>query len=244
LKLQSLHPPLSPRDFQTAARLQQELRGRVVCRLPEEFSRIRLVAGCDVAASLRSSVAYAGVVVLTFPELEPFEEASAVCQVSFPYVPGFLAFREAPALAAALERLECTPDLFLFDGQGLAHPRGFGLASYMGLMVGRPSIGVAKSRLCGAFEPPGQARGQSAPLLDDGGKEIGRVLRTRDGVKPLFISVGHLVSLEDAVGLTLACGRGLRIPEPTRLADIMVGRLRREAAKTGLPACPRPDNKP
>jgi deoxyribonuclease V len=226
LKLECLHPPLAPRDFTTAARLQRELRGRVVCRLPDSYTP-RLVAGCDVAASARSPVAYAAVVVLTFPALEPFEEASAAARVTFPYVPGFLAFREAPALAAALERLSCLPDLFLFDGQGLAHPRGLGLASYMGLMVGRPSIGVAKSRLCGTYLPPGLRRGDSSPLLDDEGKEIGRVVRTRDNVRPLFVSVGHLVSLDEAVRLTLACGKGLRVPEPTRLADILVGSLKR-----------------
>jgi deoxyribonuclease V len=184
-----------------------------------------------VAAPLRSKTGSAAVVVLTFPGLEPFEEVSAAAPLTFPYVPGYLAFREAPLLAAALERLECEPDLFLFDGQGLAHPRGLGLASYMGLMVGRPSIGVAKSRLCGTFSPPGLMRGDSSPLLNDEGREIGRVLRTRDHVKPLFISVGHLVSLGDAVRLTLACGKGLRLPEPTRLADILVGRVLREARR-------------
>jgi deoxyribonuclease V len=228
LRLERLHPPLAPRDFAAAARLQGELRSRVVCRLPEGAD-IRLVAGCDVAASLRSPIAYAAVVVLTFPALEPYEEATAAGRVSFPYVPGFLAFREAPVLAAALGNIRSEPDLFLFDGQGLAHPRGLGLASYMGLMVGRPSIGVAKSRLCGRFTPPGPARGSASPLLDDAGREIGRVLRTRDRVKPMFISVGHLLSLDDAVRLTLATGRGRRVPEPTRLADILVARVRREA---------------
>jgi len=229
LRLHRLHSPLAPRDFATAARLQQELRGRVICRLPEGF-RPRLVAGCDVAASRHSSRAFAAVVVLTLPGLEVFEEAWASAELTFPYVPGYLAFREAPVLAAAIEKIECEPDLFVFDGQGLAHPRGLGLASYMGLMVGRPSIGVAKSRLCGRFEPPGPQRGDSSQLLNDAGREIGRVLRTRDHVRPLFISVGHLVSLEDAVALALACGKGLRVPEPTRLADILVGRVKREAA--------------
>ncbi|MFH0811172.1 MAG: endonuclease V [Pseudomonadota bacterium] len=227
MRLNYLHSPLGPKDFGTAARIQHDLRDRILSRPPRPHLPISLVAGCDVAASARSDVAHAAVVVLTFPGLEPFEEATASGRVAMPYVPGFLAFREAPVLAAALERLRCEPDLFLFDGQGVAHPRGMGLASYMGLMVDRPSIGVAKSRLYGSFSPPGVNRGDSSPLLDDGGREIGRVLRSRHGVRPLFISVGHLLSLDDAVRFTLVCGKGLRLPEPTRLADILVGRLGR-----------------
>lgn len=190
------------------------------------------MAGCDVAAPLRARRGWAAVVVLTFPALEVIEEVTAEAALSFPYVPGYLAFREAPVLAAALTRLASEPDLFLFDGQGLAHPRSLGLASYMGLLVGRPSIGVAKSRLCGAYTEPGPRRGDSSPLLDEAGREIGCVLRTRDNVKPLFVSVGHLVSLTEAVRLTLACGKGLRLPEPTRLADKLVGRaMRRELGR-------------
>jgi len=232
MRLNILHPPPAPGDYRGARDLQDLLRHRVVQRLPEGH-RVRLVAGADVAAPKRSPLGYAAVVVLSFPGLEVVEECVSTGPLTFPYVPGFLSFREAPVLAGCLAKLKSEPDLFLFDGQGLAHPRGMGLASYMGLMVGRPSIGVAKSRLTGTFDEPGRKRGSHSPLIgeagDDEGRVIGAVLRTKDDTRPVFVSVGHLVSLKDAIRLTLGCHGGYRIPQPTRLADILVARARRLA---------------
>jgi deoxyribonuclease V len=158
---------------------------------------------------------------------EAVGRAWAEAELSFPYVPGLLTFREGPVLLKAWDRLAAAPDLLMFDGNGYAHPRRCGLASHMGVVLGRPSVGVAKSRLCGQQRrQPGLRRGAAADLVDQG-EVIARVLRTRDGVKPVFVSVGHGVTLDDAVRLTLACGAGYRLPEPTRLADQLVGRVKR-----------------
>jgi deoxyribonuclease V len=140
--------------------------------------------------------------------------------VSFPYVPGLLSFREIPLLTQALGRLETTPDLLLVDGQGYAHPRRIGIASHVGLLAGLPTIGCAKSRLCGEHAEPGRERGSQAPLLD-GGEVIGTVLRTRDGIKPLYVSVGHLISLESAAAWVLRLATRVRLPEPVRVADAL-----------------------
>jgi deoxyribonuclease V len=145
--------------------------------------------------------------------------------VRFPYVPGLLSFREAPAIVAVLRKLRCTPDAFLFDGQGFAHPRRFGLACHVGLLINQPSLGCAKSLLVGTCETPGRSRGSWVPIEHDG-EPIGCALRTRDRVKPVYVSVGHRLSLDSAVRITLACGAGFRMPEPTRLADKLVARER------------------
>jgi deoxyribonuclease V len=145
--------------------------------------------------------------------------------VRFPYVPGLLSFREAPALLAAIRRLKAEPDAFLFDGQGLAHPRRFGLACHVGLLIDRPSVGCAKSRLIGRHAEPDTHRGATAPLTD-GEQRIGTVLRTRDGVKCVYVSIGHRVTLATAEQLVLACCTRYRLPEPTRLADLLVARAK------------------
>jgi len=167
-------------------------------------------------------MARAAVVLLGFPELDSLEVHTAESEIRFPYVPGLLSFREAPVILDACEGLTRVPDLIVVDGQGLAHPRRVGLASHLGLLWGRPTIGCAKSRLCGEHGPLGLERGSRAALTD-GGQTIGMVLRTRTGVKPLFVSTGHLISLEAAVKWVLACGRGYRLPEPTRLAHQAAG---------------------
>jgi len=154
------------------------------------------------------------------------ETAVSRVRVTFPYVPGLLSFRELPALLPALEKLRVEPDLILVDGQGVAHPRGFGLASHLGVLTGVPTIGCAKSRLLGEAEEPGQRVGDWKPLVFEG-RTVGAVLRTRSGVKPLYVSVGHGVDLPSAVKLVLACLRGVRLPEPQRRAHLLTEELKR-----------------
>jgi deoxyribonuclease V len=165
-------------------------------------------------------------VVLDAGNLELLDTSVARGRAGFPYVPGLLSFREVPILLRAFEGLAHPPDAVLCDGQGRAHPRRFGLACHLGLLLDLPSVGVAKSRLTGEAGEPGQKRGAWKPILD-GGEEIGRLLRTRDRVRPLYISVGHRITLDDAVALVLKTGAGLRLPEPTRMADKHVGLLAR-----------------
>lgn len=176
------------------------------------------IAGVDVAFPGGGDVTRAAVVVVSFPDLEVVETAVLEQPTRFPYVPGLLSFREAPAVLAALATLKEAPDLLMVDGQGMAHPRRIGIASHVGLLSGIPTIGAAKSRLCGTHDEPGPARGARTPLLHRG-EVVGTVLRTRTGVRPLYVSIGHRISLEAAVEWVLACAPRYRLPEPTRLAD-------------------------
>ncbi len=202
-----------------AVAIQNDLAGRIVTE--NRLGPVGTVAGVDVGFP-NPHTAHAAVVVLRFPTLEPLDYAVAETPVTFPYIPGLLAFREMPALLAAVQRLRLSPDLFIFDAQGLAHPRRLGLASHAGLLLDRPSIGCAKSRLVGSYVEPGPARGDWS-LLMDGGERIGAVLRTRPGVKPVFVSVGHQVDLETAIFYVLACAPTTRLPETTRLAHQLAG---------------------
>jgi deoxyribonuclease V len=205
-----------PRTLAEARAVQEALRGRVLAR--DAFDRPECVAGVDVGFERDGRLARAAVVVLDFPALTVREQAVARTPVGFPYVPGYLSFREVPALLAALARLRRPPDLILCDGQGYAHPRRFGLACHLGVLLDIPTIGVAKSRLIGT--PRGRlaaAKGSRVPLMD-GDEVIGTVLRTRAGVKPLYVSIGHRVSLASAVALVLACCPRYRLPETTRRA--------------------------
>ena len=179
---------------------------------------VRRVAGIDVGFEQGGRITRAAVAVLSFPELELREQRLVRLPTRFPYVPGLLSFREVPAILASLEALEQTPDLLLCDGQGLAHPRRFGLACHLGVLTGLPSIGVAKSRLIGEHSEPGQEKGSWVPLCDSD-EIIGAVLRSRRGVRPLYISIGHRVSLETAIDYVMACTPRYRLPETTRLAD-------------------------
>lgn len=218
------HPwDLSPKQ---AICLQGKLRQRVLDK--DDFGEIRRVAGVDVAFSQDKKTAIAGVVVFAFPSLGEMERVWAQVPLRFPYIPGLLSFREGPAIIQAFKKLKTPPDVVLFDGQGFAHPRRIGIASHMGLVLGIPSIGCAKSRLCGTFREPGRKRGSWSPLHDRG-ELIGAVLRTRDGVKPIFVSVGHRVALSSAIRMVLECHDGTRIPKPTREADHFVSRLKRES---------------
>ena len=187
----------------------------------------RRIAGADVTVTRDGRSLIAGIVVCDRMSGEILERVSARREAVFPYVPGLLSFREAPAVLAAMRKLRTRPDVVLFDGQGLAHPRRLGLACHVGLFADLPSVGCAKSRLIGRHDEPGPRKGDWATLVD-ADEEIGRVVRTRDGVKPVYVSVGHLLRLEDAVWLVLACCTRYRLPEPTRLAHQYVTRMRKE----------------
>jgi deoxyribonuclease V len=199
-----------------AMALQEELRARVV--RVDRLGEVGTVAGVDVGFAENGRKTRAAVVVLGFPHLEPVTQTVATVPTSFPYIPGLLSFREIPAVLAALERLPRLPDLILCDGQGYAHPRRFGLACHLGVMLDLPCIGVAKSCLVGKYREPSLAKGASSPLIDDG-EVIGAVVRTRRSVKPVFVSIGHRISLESAIAYVQQCVTRYRLPEPTRLAD-------------------------
>lgn len=217
---------LTPRE---AMRLQESLRERVV--LKDHFEHIRHVAGADIAFDPDTEMAFAGVIVYTFPGLEEVERRMARRKLRFPYVPGLLSFRESPILIAAFARLTTEPDLLLIDGHGLAHPRLFGIACHIGVLFDKPAVGCAKSLLVGEAGEPAAKAGSSAPL-DFRGQRVGAVLRTRDGVRPIFVTQGHRVSLATAVRLVRQCVDGYRIPKPTREADHYVRDLRRAYQQT------------
>lgn len=227
MQIKKLHEwKLSPRQGRT---LQEQLAGQVK-RMPLA-KNIGRVAGADVAFSREHERFFATVIVLTFPGLEMIEEVSAWVRPTFPYVPGLLSFREGPVLVEAFLKVKSKPDVVMFDGQGIAHPRRLGLAAHMGLWLGIPTVGCAKSRLVGEHRQPGKKKGQSVQLLD-AGEKIGEVLRTRDGVKPVYVSPGHLADFKTSTRLVLRCCTRYRLPEPTRLADIEVARYKREILET------------
>ncbi|MCK4470207.1 MAG: deoxyribonuclease V [Anaerolineae bacterium] len=210
------HPwDVSPAE---AREIQRRLRDRVLVQPLEHQPEI--IAGIDV--SVKGERARAAVVLLSYPDLTPFHAVTAEMVVSFPYVPGLLAFREGPVVLAALERLTDRPDVLMFDAQGLAHPRRMGLATHLGVLLDVPAVGCAKSRLCGVYVEPDERKG-SWTVLTDGDEVIGAVVRTRDGVRPVFVSVGHRVDLETAVSLVLGCANRYRLPEPTRWAHRVAG---------------------
>ncbi|MHC4312493.1 MAG: deoxyribonuclease V [Planctomycetota bacterium] len=196
----------------------------------------KLIAGIDCAFSKDGKKIIAAVVVLKPTDFSPVETASALRKVTFPYIPGLLSFREAPVCIAAVEKLKTRPDIFIIDGQGIAHPRRLGLAAHLGLFFDRPTIGCAKSRLTGFFEDPPSEKGAYRLLKDKKGvkydtqyETIGAVVRTRTNVKPLFVSVGNKCLLKDAIKITLRCATKYRLPEPTRLAHQLVSKLRLKA---------------
>jgi len=187
-----------------------------------EVTTPHFIAGVDISRQKEQGVATGAVVVLSYPELKLVETKVVNGKLDFPYVPGLLSFRESPLTLAACERLTVTPDLILVDGQGIAHPRRMGLASHLGLFLDTPTIGCAKSLLCGSHEIPGVELGSYAEVVDRG-EIIGAALRTRLGVKPIYVSIGHKVDLQTAIHWVLECCRGYRLPEPTRLAHLATG---------------------
>lgn len=182
----------------------------------------RFIAGVDISVKRELGIATGAVVVLKYPELELVETKIVNGELDFPYVPGLLSFRESPLTLAACERLTITPDLILVDGQGIAHPRRMGLASHLGLFLDIPTVGCAKSLLCGSYEAPGTEPGSYTEVVDSG-EVIAAALRTRQGVKPVYVSIGHKVDLQTAIQWVINCCRGYRLPEPTRLAHLAAG---------------------
>ncbi|MEU6275461.1 endonuclease V [Streptomyces populi] len=217
-----------PATEEQARAVQDELRERVVLDEPGPPPGTGRVTGVDVAYDDERDVVVAAAVVLDAATREVVAEATAVGRVSFPYVPGLLAFREIPTVMAALDALPCPPGLVVCDGYGLAHPRRFGLASHLGVLTGLPTIGVAKNPFTFSYEEPGVRRGSASPLLA-GTDEVGRALRTQDGIKPVFVSVGHRVDLGNACAHTLALTPEYRLPETTRRADSLCRRALRQA---------------
>jgi deoxyribonuclease V len=194
------------------------LQRRLSCSVIKKstLKAVNTVAGVDTA--YRQNIARAAVVMMTYPALETMDEATAERGINYPYIPGLLTFREGPAVLAALSRLEILPDLLMFDGQGIAHPRRCGIASHIGVLMDVPSIGCAKTKLVGQYDEPALHRG-AFTLLNHKGQTIGAVVRTRTNVAPVFVSTGHRVSLRDSIRFVLDCCRGYRLPETIRRAD-------------------------
>jgi deoxyribonuclease V len=228
------HCELHPWQVSAAAarRIQQRLRHHV--KVGEHVRDIRYIAGADISVARFAPTVYAGVAVLDYANLEVVERQGVITRTDFPYIPGLLSFREAPALLQAFAHVQTVPDVIVCDGQGIAHPRGLGIASHLGLLLDVPTIGCAKSRLIGQYQEPAPQRGAHTLLYRADGTTIGAVLRTKDATKPVFVSVGHKMDLGQAVDILLHCGRGYRIPEPTRLADQYVGAMRRAHTSSSL----------
>jgi len=228
-------------SYSQAIALQKQLGEKV--QLIELKNHPKTIAGIDCAFSRDKKRIIACVVLLKLPGFEPIETENAVQKLTFPYIPGLLSFRESPACIAAVEKLKHEPDAFIIDGQGIAHPRRFGLACHLGLFFDKPTVGCAKSRLTGSFEDPASEKGAYSLLIDKKGYQantrderretsdeiIGAVVRTRTNVEPVFVSVGNKCSLKNAIEITLNCTTKYRIPEPTRLAHQLVSKLKLKA---------------
>jgi deoxyribonuclease V len=201
---------------QNAILLQQQLADRVIRKSSSDLKKIRTVAGVDT--HYQNGLAIAAVVVVSIQNLETVDWVTSTQRLNFPYIPGLLAFREGPAVVEALAKLRSQPDLLIFDGQGIAHPRRCGLASHIGLLLDMPAIGCAKTRLSGRYEEPHTEKG-SYSYLKDGDETIGAVVRSRSNIRPLFVSIGHRISLHDSINIVLRCCCRYRLPETTRRAD-------------------------
>lgn len=215
------HPPVKE-----AFRIQKELSQRVV-QTPDP-KPIHTIAGADIAICAKEKKLVCGIILFSYPDLEEIERVWTVSDEVFPYIPGLLGFREAPCVISTFGKLRERCDVIMIDGHGLAHPRGFGLACHVGVLLDIPAIGVAKKSLYGTSNEPGLEKGERALIMGKNRQIVGVALRTRDGVKPVFVSIGNRTDLDTAVMIALECSRGLRIPEPTRLADKYVASLKRE----------------
>jgi deoxyribonuclease V len=215
MKISQRHP--WPTTVDEAIKIQEQLQSEVITE--DNFKQpLQYVAGVDMGFEEDGTISRAAVAVLSFPDLQLQETSIARRPTTFPYIPGFLSFREIPAVLNALEKIQITPDIILCDGQGIAHPRRFGIACHLGLIVDIPTIGVAKSLLIGKHEDLPETRGSWQPLIHKG-DTVGAVLRTRTGVKPVYVSSGHRVSLSTAIDIVLQCITKYRLPETTRFAD-------------------------
>jgi len=213
MKIKNLHKWDIPYD--QARQIQDRLSAKI--RFTPIKTTPKIIAGLDCAFSKDGKRIGAAVIIMSFPDLQVIETKTATAKVTYPYIPGLLSFREGPVCIKAVKQIENTPDVFLIDGQGIAHGRRLGLAAHLGLFFDKPTIGCAKSRLIGEYDEPKKEKGNYTPLIYKG-QQVGSVVRTRTNVKPLFISVGNKCTLDDAVKITLACAKKYRLPEPTRLA--------------------------
>jgi deoxyribonuclease V len=214
-------------DVRGAFEIQERLRNQLSPKDGIVFRKVRWIAGADVAYAIGGDAIFGAVVVLSFPDLVLAEESGVKGKVEFPYVPGLLSFRETPVLIKAFSLLKQCPDIILFDGQGIAHPRGFGLASHAGLLLNLPSVGCAKTRLIGEYGPVKKKRGSFGWLWLEG-KKVGAVVRTRTDVKPVFVSSGDKITIQTAVRLVLASCRDYRLPEPIRRAHQLANLMREQ----------------
>ena len=223
MKIQQLHR--WDVTYREAVTLQQKLRQKLVLHDEALPAQIACVACADISYSKQSDIFFAAVVLLAYPSMEVIEEVCVIERAPFPYIPGLLSFREGPAVLKAFEGLQNVPDIVIFDGQGIAHPRGIGLASHMGLLLDTPSIGCAKKRLVGVHGDVGHEAGDYADLVLDE-QVVGAALRTKKKVSPVFISPGHKIGTRKACDVVLSCCRGYRLPEPIRKAHLAVNRKR------------------
>ena len=215
-----------PTPVREAFRIQKRLSQRVV-KTPD-LKPIHTIPGADIAICVKEKKLVCGMILFSYPELEEIERVWTVSDEVFPYIPGLLGFREAPCVIKTFGKLRESCDMIMIDGHGLAHPRGFGLACHVGVLLDIPAMGVAKKCLYGTFSEPGLKKGERTLMRGKDGEVIGAALRTRDGVKPVFVSIGNRADLDTSVMMALECSRGLRIPEPTRLADKYVGLLKKD----------------
>lgn len=218
------NPPSPARAFD----IQRELSKRVV--LKREIRKLETVAGADLSVMKSVNKLICGIILFSYPDLAEIERVYTVSEERFPYIPGLLAFREGPAIIETFGKLGLKPDLLIIDGQGIAHPRGFGIACHVGVLLGLPTMGIAKKKLYGTYNEPESKKGSWSPLMSKEGGVIGSVLRTKDNTKPVFVSPGHMLDTESAREIALECARGYRIPEPTRRADIYVAWLKKEVS--------------
>lgn len=224
-KLYESNPP----DYSQAIAIQKELSGKVISE--KGFNNIKTVAGADLAILKDQNKLVCGIIVFSYPDLVEIERTWEVVDKNFPYIPGLLAFREGPAIIKTYNKLKQKPDVLIFDGQGIAHPRRFGIACYVGVLLDIPTMGIGKSRLYGTYQEPQDELGSYESLLSKSGEQIGVVLRTKNKTKPVFVSIGHKIDLTTSVDIALKCNRGYRIPEPTRLADKYVAGLKKGLLK-------------
>lgn len=180
---------------------------------------IKIIAGVDMAFSKKPSTGFCAVTLFTYPDLKHIKTYTELDLVGYPYIPGLLSYREGPLILETLDKVEEEVDLFIFDGQGIAHPKGLGLASHLGVLLDKPAIGCAKSKLTGEYDEPGKTRGSKSDLKDKNGNIIGTVLRTQDDTNPVFVSPGHKIGIKEASDIILQCTTKYRLPEPTRIAD-------------------------
>lgn len=215
-----------PGSVKEAFSIQRALKDRIL--LENNFESVSMVAGADLAIIKDQKKLVCGIILFTFPELRVIDKVYSIVDEKFPYIPGLLSFREGPAILEAYGKLEVKPDILILDGQGTAHPRGFGIACHVGVILDITTIGVAKKKLYGTFEEPGMIPGKYSPLYSKQGDTIGAALRTKKNTKPVFVSPGHNIDLTASLEIVTQCARGYRVPEPTRQADKYVAGLKKD----------------